>query len=293
MFERWRKNLAESNYGPLGLEIIVVILGILIAFQIDRWAEDRRDREQEYDYLVRLKEDLQIEIQSMDQAIQYAKSRIAAVLLLEEVIANPSIVTRQPKAVPVAIETATWRSFPQINAFVYTELQSTGNLALIRSESLRRDLAKNGYTCAFSSIPIPDYLNVQVAARIGKIGIYLDRVIGPLPSLIVVDVDVVPVQVVGPRHRPLHDLVDECSMLGGFGKHLRSQDRNAFPLGKKRAAQPEYDQSEQDPADCLHAESTMLTRWMHTASTSTAVRICSNEGRLGAKRMLESWGSLP
>lgn len=108
MFERWRKNLAESNYGPLGLEIIVVILGILIAFQIDRWAEDRRDREQEYDYLVRLKEDLQIEIQSMDQAIQYAKSRIAAVLLLEEVIANPSIVTRQPEAVPVAIETATW-----------------------------------------------------------------------------------------------------------------------------------------------------------------------------------------
>ncbi len=143
MFERWRKNLAESNYGPLGLEIIVVILGILIAFQIDRWAEDRRDREQEYDYLVRLKEDLQIEVQSMDQAIQYAKSRIAAVLLLEEVIANPSIVTRQPKAVPVAIETATWRSFPQINAFVYTELQSTGNLALIRSESLRRDLANH------------------------------------------------------------------------------------------------------------------------------------------------------
>jgi hypothetical protein len=39
------------------------------------------------------------------------------------------------------LEKATWRSFPQINAFVYTELQSSGNLALIRSEPLRRELA--------------------------------------------------------------------------------------------------------------------------------------------------------
>jgi hypothetical protein len=141
MLERLRRNLAESRYGPLGLEIVVVILGILIAFQIDRWAEERRDRKQEYEYLLRLKEDLQIEIRGMDEAVQYAESRIAAVLLLEEVIANPTMIEDQPDALPVALETATWRSFPQISAFVYTELQSSGNLALIQSEPLRRELA--------------------------------------------------------------------------------------------------------------------------------------------------------
>ena len=92
MLERLRQNFAKSNYGSLALEIVVVILGILIAFQIDRWAEDRRDREHEYEYLVRLKDDLQSEIQSMDAALQYAESRIAAVLLLEETLANPSAV---------------------------------------------------------------------------------------------------------------------------------------------------------------------------------------------------------
>lgn len=44
---------------------------------------------------------------------------------------------------PWAIETAAWRSFPQITAFVYGELQSTGNLSLVSSESLRRDLAEH------------------------------------------------------------------------------------------------------------------------------------------------------
>lgn len=141
MFERLRKIFVGSNHGSIALELVVVILGILIAFQIDRWAEDRREREREYDYLLRLKDDLHIELQDMDAALRYAESRIAAVLLLEQVSADPSAALERPEAVAAAVETATWRSFPQINAFVYSELQSTGNLGLIRSESLRRDLA--------------------------------------------------------------------------------------------------------------------------------------------------------
>ena len=51
------------------------------------------------------------------------------------------LIVSQLGAVPVAMEMASWRSFPQINAFVYTELQNSGKLALIRSEILRRELA--------------------------------------------------------------------------------------------------------------------------------------------------------
>lgn len=145
MLERLRRNLANTNYVPLGLELLVVILGILIAFQIERWAEERRAREQEYEYLVRLKEDLNIEIGLMDEAYAYAQSRIEAAVVLEEIVANPSISGDQAVALPLALETVSWRSFPQIDAFVYSELQSSGNLALIRSVSLRRSLA-NHYT---------------------------------------------------------------------------------------------------------------------------------------------------
>lgn len=143
MLERLRRELAVLSYRSLALEIVVVILGILIAFQIDRWAEDRRDRDHEYDYLVRLKDDLQGEVQGMDVALRQAESRIAAVLLLEEALENSSVARERPDAVVAAVETVTWRSFPQINAFIYSELQSTGNLSLIRSEFLRRQLANH------------------------------------------------------------------------------------------------------------------------------------------------------
>ncbi len=151
MFDQLKKRSAEINCNTLALEINVVMVSILIAFQIDRWGEERRERAQEYDYLVRLKEDLQFEIGRMDMAMTYADARLAAVLLLEELAADPSAAMEQPNAVPMALETATWLTFPQISAFVYTELQSTGGLALLRSQSLRRDLADYYKTVAHES----------------------------------------------------------------------------------------------------------------------------------------------
>ncbi len=81
----------------------------------------------------------------MDQALDYAEERIQAAKFLDRAINDSSIVMDSPETLPWAIETATWRSYPQINAFVFGELQSSGNLALIRSESLRRNLT-NHYT---------------------------------------------------------------------------------------------------------------------------------------------------
>jgi hypothetical protein len=141
VLEKLRKNFIEANFANLGLEIIVVIAGILIAFQIDRWAQEGREREQERHYLVRLKEDLQFEIGLMADGMEFAEQRISAALLLEDVAANPKIASERPHAFSQALERVTWRSFPNINAYVYTELQSTGNLSLIRSEALRRDMA--------------------------------------------------------------------------------------------------------------------------------------------------------
>lgn len=140
MLTRIRKSLSAANYGALGLELFLVIAGILIAFQIDRWAESRRDHQEENQYLIRLKEDLQSEIRVMELSIEYAAERLQNVHLLEEISDNPEIAKSRARDVLLAIEQVTWRSFPQIAGNVYGELKATGKLALIRSEQLRHDL---------------------------------------------------------------------------------------------------------------------------------------------------------
>lgn len=71
------------------------------------------------------------------------RARIDAVRLLERLLADPTVAADAPTRVLWAVETASWRSFPHITAFVYGELQSTGRLAVIRSEALRRSLAEH------------------------------------------------------------------------------------------------------------------------------------------------------
>ena len=111
MLTKLQKNLIEANYGALGVEIVVVILGILIAFQIDRWAQERREREQEHQYLVRLKEDLQFEIGLMADSFEYAEQRIAAAHLLEDattkqenVLSRREVVIVPERALEIARE---------------------------------------------------------------------------------------------------------------------------------------------------------------------------------------------
>ncbi len=154
MLERMQKNFHEANYTTLALEIFVVMAGILIAFQIDRWAEASRDREREQQYLVRLKADFIHEIGQMDVALAYAEARLASVMLLVRVVVDPDAAAEQPDAVLNAIETATWLTFPETSAFVYGELQNSGQLGLIRSQSLRRAFAAH-------------YVSMDHEARIG------------------------------------------------------------------------------------------------------------------------------
>ena len=155
-----------------------MIVGILIAFQIDGWALERQERQQEHQYLERLKKDLLFEIDLMDASIAYADTRIAAVRLLEEVAANPANAAEKPNEVVSALEKATWRSFPHISAYVYTELQNTGNLSLIRSEELRQELAEYYSYLRFESVVGLDLEIQRAFARLTAGILSTDELIG-------------------------------------------------------------------------------------------------------------------
>ena len=141
MISRLRQRIASADFGVVGLEFFLLIAGILIAFQIDRWAEERRYREQEYEYLIRLKDDFDSEINLMVTGIRFATEQIENVRMLELVASNPELARSQPKDFVMAIELVTWTSFPQVSGNVYTELKTTGNLSLLQSAELRQALA--------------------------------------------------------------------------------------------------------------------------------------------------------
>jgi len=174
MLRRISTRLKQHGWFGVAIDLTVVVAGILIALQLDAWAERREQHRLERVYLQRLAEDFEIERSRMEAAQRYANARIEAARFLGRILEDPRVAAAEPARVPWALETATWRSFPQINAFVYRELQSTGRLVLLSSESLRRNLAEH-------------YTALQHDARVGEDLTAQQRFDGAVAGLLTID----------------------------------------------------------------------------------------------------------
>jgi len=136
------QGLREENWLALFLELTIVIVGILLAFQVDRVYEGWKDRQLEGRYLERLAADLARDTAEITTVVARTEKRLSQLQLLTDAIADPRVAGDRPSDFVLTIEQVTWRSVPTITTHTYDELLSTGRMALVRSEGLRSGLAE-------------------------------------------------------------------------------------------------------------------------------------------------------
>jgi len=122
-------------------EIVLVVIGILIALQINNWNEQRKEREQSIFYHEQINNDLEIVIESLENDIKWAKTVKTeinrATSILEQGIANDSTLKILDFALGNYFRLN--RQLPEITS--YEEMKSSGQLKLIYNKSLRKDIA--------------------------------------------------------------------------------------------------------------------------------------------------------
>jgi len=122
-------------------EIILVVIGILIALQINNWNEQRKEREQSVFYHEQLINDLEMTIASLEADIKWAKKVKTeinkATTILNRGIANDSTLKILDFALANYFRLN--RQLPEITS--YEEMKSSGQLNLIYNTSLRKDIA--------------------------------------------------------------------------------------------------------------------------------------------------------
>lgn len=119
-------------------EILLVVIGILIALQINNQNDLRKDRLKEVHYLGNIKTDLQINLQEMDRYLQYRTECIAAAnRVLEHFEGEP--ITDYAAFNADGVHIYEWERFWQ-NDQTFQELVNSGNLALISNEAIKTAL---------------------------------------------------------------------------------------------------------------------------------------------------------
>lgn len=122
-------------------EILLVVIGILIALQLNTWNEHRKLQLLEKEYLIDLrKEFVENQATALDNIVYHQFSISNAELILKSCQGDTILLNVEPLA--VAIEHVGWTYSIGYIKDVWTELNSTGNLRIISNKSLRKSLTK-------------------------------------------------------------------------------------------------------------------------------------------------------
>lgn len=120
-------------------EIILVVIGILIALQVNNWNSERIDKQKEAVYLKNIDRDLKEQLISIKKQMDYEYSIIR--------LAKPLIITykenhefKVDSSFTATIGRLTGRMTFVKNNPTYVELLSSGNIDIIKNDSLKNEL---------------------------------------------------------------------------------------------------------------------------------------------------------
>ena len=142
IFRKIRQNLIMENktgkYFKYAIgEIVLVVIGILIALQINNWNESRKDRLEEQELLTQLQSEFQSNLNQLDQKIAMRNSMIDASLKLLDYVDNPE--TRHTDSILKHIGYTVLA--PTFDPIV-NDIISSGRIQLLQNTSLKEKLSR-------------------------------------------------------------------------------------------------------------------------------------------------------
>lgn len=152
LFRKIRRNLLIKNkirtYLKYAIgEIILVVIGILIALQINNWNEDRKLQKEEIRILNNLQVDLQQTLIELESALVFHQKTITEIDKIEHYIKNK---TPYSEAIESSFGLLPHYYVALITSSSYTSLQSIG-VGIIKNNKLK-DLLINTYDVALADI---------------------------------------------------------------------------------------------------------------------------------------------
>jgi len=136
LIDRFRR----QDWFSVGIELAVLILGIVLGLQATDWSNARRDRADEQNYLDRLLADNGANLAELQRAVETDEQRAAKIRSITEALGEAAA---QPDADALHVALCRWFVQPDIHLqrATYQELVSSGRLLLIQDQRLRELLA--------------------------------------------------------------------------------------------------------------------------------------------------------
>jgi len=137
--------LSENKFSKYLLyafgEIVLVVIGILIALQINNWNEETKERNKEVTYLKNIQRDLKDQLNSIDEQIASESSFVNTAAYLMNAYKEDTFKNIDSDFFSKLTDLQSRKTFLIIDP-TYTDLLSSGNIDIIRNSDFKDQLIK-------------------------------------------------------------------------------------------------------------------------------------------------------
>ena len=136
------RHVKDQNWFAVGLDFLIVVLGILLAFQITEWSAERQERTAERRYLAELARDLQADIAELHSGRQQSLMRLK---LGESILTAVDPEFERPDFFPPPDEfLADGEAYPSLQFPGYTFAALTSTFIMIGGDYTFDELVQSG-----------------------------------------------------------------------------------------------------------------------------------------------------
>jgi hypothetical protein len=156
--------LREQNWFTVVLEILIVVVGIYIGLQADAWMSAKQDRALEVEYLERLVSDMEESIVAQRELIQTFDKSNASIDYIAQLLRSRTFEGADKDRLILGLNSVGWVARPATNMVTVREMQSTGNISLIRDVSVRTAIGQFERSYADAEFSASQNLGLMAAA---------------------------------------------------------------------------------------------------------------------------------
>ena len=133
-------HVRKQEWTAIGIDLMIVVVGVFIGLQVDTWNQGRRDHDRERAYLVRIAAELDESILSIQRSNALTRERMALNQLLIDSVAKPESVRADPGRFIYAMTRGGYTFAPNVQGYTFEEIKSSGDLGIFSDPQLSLDL---------------------------------------------------------------------------------------------------------------------------------------------------------
>jgi hypothetical protein len=152
ILRRVMQHVRDQNWFAVGIDFVIVVVGVVIGIQVANWNEARKERAAEHRYLVELARDLEADIAEFQRGRRHTLARLstseAILQAIDPAYRRPAFfpqVTEEPVPNPTFsgyAHAALTATFTVIGTdYTFNELVQSGNLGVLSDRALVNQLA--------------------------------------------------------------------------------------------------------------------------------------------------------